>query len=120
MTLWRDVAERSSARYLDARIVDRYLSHLVPRTNWTNFNNLGACRGPRIWTGTPRRANNGNRNVARYTPGLQTKGGSVSIYIQPDRPGIRSRMPDWAAYPRIPSSRPTAPGQHRCSVRRPN
>lgn len=43
-----------AARNVDAMIADRYLSHLAPRTNWINFNNLGTRRD--VW---PRRRRSG-------------------------------------------------------------
>lgn len=75
------------------------VSPIWSRGGTGSISTTSAHGGPRILAGTPRHANNGNRNVARYTPGLQTNGGSVSIYIQTDRPGIRSRLPDWGTYP---------------------
>jgi hypothetical protein len=154
-----------AAQSVDSMIVDRYLSHLVPGTNWINFTNLGnwgtayldrdattayiflgnsqatsrywdaftdhndhpldtgtyarytmtfskanlpdakrfwsvtAYVGPALHV-TPGPANNGNRNVASYTPGLQTnRNGSVTIYIQPNRPKIRARVPNWVYVP---------------------
>ena len=44
--------------------------------------------------------NNGQGNVASYTPGLKrNKDGSITVYIQPNRPALRSRRPNWLPVP---------------------
>lgn len=154
-----------AANTVDSMIVDHYLSHLVPGTNWINFTNLAdwgtsyldrdattayiflgnsqatsrywdaftdrnahpldtttyprytmtftkdqipdakrfwsltAYVGPGLHV-TPGLPNNGNRNVASYTPGLQTnRDGSITVYIQTRRPSIPSRVPNWVYVP---------------------
>jgi hypothetical protein len=62
---------------------------------WSLTAYVGAALHP-----TPGPSNSGQRNVASYTPGLQTsRDGSVTIYIQPTRPTIRSRVPNWIYVP---------------------
>ena len=154
-----------AAQDVDGMIVDHYLSHLVPGTDWINFNNLAnwgtayldrdsttayiflgnSATTSRYWDAftdhnghpldtdtfprytmtftkdqipdakrfwsvtayvgpalhvTPGPSNNGNRNVASYSPGLKTNpDGSVTIYIQTTRPTIASRVPNWVYVP---------------------
>ena len=48
----------------------------------------------------PINGNNGQGNVASYTPGLQrNRDGSITVYIQPNRPRIASRRPNWLPVP---------------------
>jgi hypothetical protein len=55
---------------------------------------------PSLVPGTTPNGNNGQGNVASYTPGLQrNKDGSITIYIQPNRPVIPSRRPNWVRVP---------------------
>jgi len=49
---------------------------------------------------TPGPPNNGNRNVASYTPGLRTnKDGSITIFIGPTPPKILALRPNWVFVP---------------------
>jgi hypothetical protein len=55
---------------------------------------------PALVPGTTPNGNNGQGNVASYTPGLQRNAdGSITVYIQPNRPAIRSRRPNWLRVP---------------------
>ena len=55
---------------------------------------------PSLVPGTTPNGNNGQGNVASYTPGLQrNKDGSITIYIQPNRPAIPARRPNWLRVP---------------------
>jgi hypothetical protein len=49
----------------------------------------------------PINGNNGQGNVASYTPGLKrNRDGSITVYIQPNRPRIPSRRPNWLPVPK--------------------
>ena len=55
---------------------------------------------PSLVPGTTLNGNNGQGNVASYTPGLRrNRDGSITVYIQPNRPAIRSRRPNWLRVP---------------------
>ena len=62
---------------------------------WSVTAYVGAALHP-----TPGPANNGQRNVASYTPGLRTnRDGSVTIFIGPNRPRIPALRPNWVYVP---------------------
>ena len=62
---------------------------------WSLTAYVGAALHP-----TPGPANNGQRNVASYTPGLRTnRDGSITIFVGPNRPRIPALRPNWVYVP---------------------
>ena len=92
--------------------MDRYLSHLRPADQLDQAQQPRRMGEPRIWTGTPRRANNGNRNItATRRPADQRRIGVRFISNPIARGSDRACRTVGVRAPGLRSSRPTAPGR---------